>query len=89
LPRPPLVIDLGAFSQGAGQDPTQTLQCLKAACGTITRVGRQPVREEPTTHYKAAVDVEVPSASDTVDSGSLGAGSMPSGSAGDVGVVAG
>ncbi|HEX4365141.1 MAG TPA: hypothetical protein VHZ75_11375 [Solirubrobacteraceae bacterium] len=51
-------IDLGALSHGANQDPTQTLQYLKAASGAITRVGRETLRGEPTTHYKATVDFE-------------------------------
>jgi hypothetical protein len=51
-----LGIDLSSLTQGAGQDPTQTLQYLKAAGGDITKVGTESVRGTSTTHYKATVD---------------------------------
>jgi hypothetical protein len=50
-------VDLGSLMRsGGGQDPTQALQYLKAASGDIVKVGEEPVRGEPTTHYKGTVD---------------------------------
>jgi hypothetical protein len=49
-------IDLGALMQGGGQDPTQSLQYLKAASGDVTKVGTETVRGAPTTHYTATID---------------------------------
>jgi hypothetical protein len=49
-------IDFGSLTQGAGQDPTQSLNYLKAASGDVTKVGSENVRGEPTTHYKATID---------------------------------
>jgi len=49
-------IDFSSLTQGAGQDPTQSLNYLKAASGDVTKVGTEDVRGEPTTHYKATID---------------------------------
>lgn len=49
-------VDFSALSQGSGQDPTQALQYLKAASGDVREVGKEDVRGEPTTHYKATID---------------------------------
>ena len=46
----------GLMQTGGGQDPTQSLQYLKAASGDIVKVGQESVRGEPTTHYKGTVD---------------------------------
>jgi hypothetical protein len=51
-------IDLGSLAQGSSQDPTQALQYLKAAAGDVTKVGRETVRGEPTTHYTATIDFD-------------------------------
>jgi hypothetical protein len=51
-------IDLSSLTQGANQDPTQTLQYLKAAGGNVKRVGTETVRGTSTTHYTATVDFE-------------------------------
>jgi len=51
-------VDFSTLTQGANQDPTQTLQYLKAAGGSVTRVGTETVRGTSTTHYKATVDFE-------------------------------
>lgn len=48
--------DLSSLMQGGSQDPTQSLQYLKAASGDVTKVGTESVRGEPTTHYKATID---------------------------------
>lgn len=51
-------VDLSTLTQGANSDPTQTLQYLKAAGGSVKRVGTETVRGTSTTHYKATVDFE-------------------------------
>jgi hypothetical protein len=50
-------VDFSSFLQwGAGGDPTQTLQYLRAA-GKVDKVGIEQVRGVQTTHYKAVVDL--------------------------------
>lgn len=49
-------IDLASLTQGASQDPTQTLQYLKAAGGDVKRVGTESVRGASTTQYRATID---------------------------------
>ncbi|MEV4423138.1 hypothetical protein AB0L40_24640 [Patulibacter sp. NPDC049589] len=53
-----LGIDLGSLGAGGAgsSDPTQALQYLKAATGDIETVGKEDVRGEPTTHYRATID---------------------------------
>ncbi|MEA2155508.1 MAG: hypothetical protein QOE11_1648 [Solirubrobacteraceae bacterium] len=51
-------IDFNALTRGAGQDPTQALQYLKAASGDVTKVGTETVRGASTTRYKATIDFD-------------------------------
>lgn len=50
-------IDLGAMAQ-PHQDPSQSLQQLKAVSGDVEKVGEEPVRGVSTTHYRATIDFE-------------------------------
>ncbi len=55
-----LGVDFEALMQngGGGQDPTQSLQYLKAASGDVEEVGTETVRGTSTTHYKATIDFD-------------------------------
>jgi hypothetical protein len=56
-------VDLGALSNLNQGDPTQALQYLKATSGGVEEVGREEVRGEDTTHYRATIDLrKVPDA---------------------------
>jgi hypothetical protein len=47
----------------ASSDPSQFLQYLRAAGGTVTKVGSDAVNGLPTTHYRATIDLDkVPNA---------------------------
>jgi hypothetical protein len=50
-------IDISQFTQFAN-DPTQMVDWLRAASGSVTTVGTEDVGGEPTTHYKATVDLD-------------------------------
>jgi hypothetical protein len=50
-------IDLGAMAQ-PNQDPSQSLQQLKAVSGEVEKLGEEPVRGVSTTHYRATIDFE-------------------------------
>lgn len=63
--KPWIRMDLDQFARQAGlpgfgsftsQDPTSALRFLQGA-GDVTVVGREAIRGEPTTHYRAVVDV--------------------------------
>ncbi len=41
----------------ANQDPTKALDYLRGVSGEVTKVGREDVRGEPTTHYSTKIDV--------------------------------
>ncbi len=49
-------IDLSVLAQ-TGQDPSQSLQLLKALGGDVDKVAREDVRGVGTTHYKVTVDL--------------------------------
>ncbi len=49
-------IDFSVLAQ-TGQDPSQSLQLLKALSGEVEKVAREDVRGVSTTHYKATVDL--------------------------------
>jgi hypothetical protein len=49
-------VDVGSLMQSGSQDPTHMLRFLKGASGDVTKLGRETVRGEPTTHYKATID---------------------------------
>ena len=51
-------VDLSALLQAQQSDPTQTLQYLRGASDDVREVGEEEVRGEPTTHYKATVDLK-------------------------------
>ena len=50
-------VDLGALSNLNQGDPTQALQYLKATSGDVEEVGREEVRGEETTRYRATIDL--------------------------------
>ena len=50
-----LGIDLAQLGQ-VGQDPSQSMQMLKAIGGDVKKVGEEKVRGVDTTHYSATVD---------------------------------
>ena len=50
-----LGFDLSQLAQ-VGQDPSQSLQMLKAVSGDVKKVGEEDVRGVSTTHYRATVD---------------------------------
>ncbi|MGE5272829.1 MAG: hypothetical protein ACM3QU_03535 [Verrucomicrobiota bacterium] len=50
-------IDISQFTQFAG-DPTRMVDWLRAAGGSVTTVGTETVDGEPTTHYKATIDID-------------------------------
>jgi hypothetical protein len=50
-------IDISQFTQFAN-DPTQMVDWLRAASGSVTTVGTEDVGGESTTHYKATVDLD-------------------------------
>ena len=52
-----LGIDLAQLGQ-VGQDPSQSMQMLKAVGGDVKKVGEEKVRGVDTTHYSAKVDFE-------------------------------
>jgi hypothetical protein len=49
-------LDFGQLSQ-LNQDPSQTLQYLRAASGDVEEIGREEVRGVETTHYGMTVDL--------------------------------
>ena len=51
-------IDLTQFRQMGQNDPSQSLQMLRATSGDVEEVGHERVRGVETTHYRAQVDVE-------------------------------
>ena len=54
-------IDLSQLSQ-VNQDPSQLLDYLRATSSEISEVGEEDVRGDPTTHYRARIDLDkVPS----------------------------
>ncbi len=56
-------VDLGALSNLNQGDPTQALQYLRATSGGVEEVGREEVRGEETTRYRATTDLrKVPDA---------------------------
>ena len=50
-------IDVSQFTQFAN-DPTQMVDWLRAASGSVTTVGTESIGGEPTTHYKATIDLD-------------------------------
>ena len=50
-------IDVSQFTQFAS-DPTQMVDWLRAASGSVTTVGTENIDGEQTTHYKATVDLD-------------------------------
>lgn len=50
-------VDLGALTQSQSADPTQALTFLEGASDDVTVVGKEQVRDVPTTHYKASLDL--------------------------------
>ena len=52
-----LGIDLSQLGQ-VGQDPSQSMQMLKAIGGDVKKVGEEKVRGVDTTHYSATVDFD-------------------------------
>jgi predicted small secreted protein len=52
-----LGIDLSQLAQ-VGQDPSQSMQMLKAVGGEVKKVGEDEVRGVDTTHYSATVDFD-------------------------------
>jgi hypothetical protein len=48
---------LGDLAQANSSDPSSTLAYLRGA-GKVTELGREEVRGEATTHYRAVVDLE-------------------------------
>ena len=50
-------IDVSQFTQFAN-DPTQMVDWLRAASGSVTTVGTENIGGEPTTHYKATIDLD-------------------------------
>jgi hypothetical protein len=49
-------LDLGQLQQLGGSDPTQWLSYLKKA-GEVEKIGSEAIRGTPTTHYRAAIDL--------------------------------
>ncbi|MFN2526076.1 MAG: hypothetical protein ABR505_07410 [Actinomycetota bacterium] len=50
-------VDLQSLSQFGNSDPTQGLQYLEGVAGEVEVVGQEVVRGQPTTHYRATVDL--------------------------------
>ena len=50
-------IDISQFTQLA-TDPTQMVDWLRAASGSVTTVGTENIGGEQTTHYKATIDID-------------------------------
>jgi hypothetical protein len=48
---------LGELQQ-MGNDPTKSMEMLQGVSDDVTEVGAEDVRGEPTTHYRATVDLE-------------------------------
>jgi hypothetical protein len=48
----------GGVPQAQSSDPTQAMQFLRGVSGDVTEVGKEKVRGEDTTHYKATLDLE-------------------------------
>jgi hypothetical protein len=44
-------------AQGQSSDPTQALRFLRGVSGEVTEVGKENIRGEETTHYKATLDL--------------------------------
>ena len=44
--------------QGAQQDPTRQLEYLRSVSDSVEEVGKEEVRDVPTTRYRAIVDLE-------------------------------
>jgi hypothetical protein len=51
-------IDLQTLQQAGSNDPTQFLQFLRGVSKDVKTVGKDDVRGEATTHYKATVDLQ-------------------------------
>ena len=66
--KPWIKVDLGAVGRRAGldvsqftqfaNDPTRMVDWLRAASGSVTTVGTEDVGGEPTTHYRATIDLD-------------------------------
>jgi hypothetical protein len=46
------------LSNPASSNPSQFLQYLRAASGSVTKVGAAPVNGVPTTHYRATINLD-------------------------------
>lgn len=49
--------DMGELQQ-MSNDPTKSMQMLRGVSEDVTEVGSEEVRGEPTTHYRATIDLE-------------------------------
>lgn len=50
-------VDLSQLSSGAGVDPSQLINYLRASGSKVTTVGTETINGVPTTHYHAIVDL--------------------------------
>ncbi|MBV8388123.1 MAG: hypothetical protein JO155_15140 [Acidimicrobiia bacterium] len=50
--------DFSALTQNGASDPTQSLDFLRGASDSVSRVGTEDIRGTPTTHYRVVVDLD-------------------------------
>jgi hypothetical protein len=51
-------IDLSSLSSAQSSDPSQALALLRGASSNVTVVGKETLRGESVTHYKATIDLD-------------------------------
>ncbi|MBV9285755.1 MAG: hypothetical protein JO176_14130 [Acidimicrobiia bacterium] len=50
--------DFSTLTQNGASDPTQSLDYLRGASDSVSRVGTEDIRGTPTTHYRVVVDLD-------------------------------